>query len=81
MSLARDHDDAQAAPDAGIPDPSTTPFLELWPTTGRFLKLGRSATYQAAARGEIVTVTMGARKLVPTNWLRSLARLDDSKSA
>jgi hypothetical protein len=61
---------------AGIPDPAEVPFLRLWPETGRLLRLGRSATYSAVARGEIPVVKLGARLLVPTAALRRLAQLD-----
>ena len=44
--------------------------LPLWPQTGKILRLGRGATYAAAARGEIETVDFGRLKRVPTAWLR-----------
>jgi hypothetical protein len=39
--------------------------LRLWPDTGRLLGLGRLATYQGAARGDIPTIRVGRRLLVP----------------
>ena len=39
--------------------------LRLWPETGRLLGLGRLATYQGAARGDIPTIRVGRRILVP----------------
>ncbi|MCL4853141.1 MAG: helix-turn-helix domain-containing protein [Bryobacteraceae bacterium] len=39
--------------------------LDLWPDTGQILGLGRNATYDAAARGEIPTIRIGRRLLVP----------------
>jgi hypothetical protein len=68
--------DAQAARGGGIPDPAEVPFLEVWPTVGRLLHMGRSATYAAVARREIPTVKLGARRLVPTAALRRMAQLD-----
>jgi hypothetical protein len=59
-----------------IPDPLERPTLPLWPDTGRILGLGRSATYAAAERGEIPTLSFGARKVVPTAALRRLVQID-----
>ena len=39
--------------------------LDLWPDTGQILGLGRNATYDAAGRGEIPTIRIGRRLLVP----------------
>ncbi len=39
--------------------------LNLWPDTGRVLGLSRGATFQAAKRGEIPTIRIGRRLLVP----------------
>jgi hypothetical protein len=64
-----------------IPDPQQVPFLPLWPETGRILGLSRSATYAAAARGEIATCQFGARRVVPCAWLRRKAQLDESGPA
>jgi len=59
-----------------LPSPEAIPFLELWPTTGQLLHLGRSATFAAAARGEIPTLKLGRRLVVPTAALRRLAQID-----
>lgn len=40
-------------------------MLSLWPETGRLLGLGRNATYAAAERGDIPTIRIGKRLLVP----------------
>jgi len=47
---------------AGLADKAT---VDLWPTTGQILGLSKNATYQAAERGEIPTLRMGRRWLVP----------------
>ena len=39
--------------------------MRLWPDAGQRLGLGRTATYQAAQRGEIPTVRVGNLYLVP----------------
>ena len=49
--------------------PRTQP---LWPETGKQLGLGRDATYEAAKRGEIPTVQIGRKKLVPLKQLAEL---------
>ena len=42
-----------------IPHPDEKRTLDLWPETGVALGLGRSSTYEAAARGEIPTIRIG----------------------
>lgn len=44
----------------------------LWPETGRILGLGKNATYAAAERGEIPTIKIGGRLLVPREALEQL---------
>jgi hypothetical protein len=61
-----------------IPDPLERPTLDLWPETGTVLGLSRSATYAAAARGDIPTIRFGRRILVSTAQLRRLLGLDPS---
>lgn len=39
--------------------------LNLWPETAEILGLSRGATFQAAKRGEIPTIRIGRRLLVP----------------
>ncbi|MDQ3476864.1 MAG: helix-turn-helix domain-containing protein [Actinomycetota bacterium] len=65
----------------GVPDPRDRPTLDLWPETGRYLGLSKCSTYDAAHRGEIPTIRIGRRLLVPTAALRRLLELDDPKSA
>ena len=43
---------------------------------GHLLGLGRFAAYEAARKGEIPTVRMGRRKLVPVRALEDLLRLE-----
>ncbi|MET0049236.1 MAG: helix-turn-helix domain-containing protein [Sedimenticola sp.] len=47
----------------------------LWPETGEILGLSKLATYNAARRGEIPTIRIGKRILVPK---KALERLLDS---
>jgi excisionase family DNA binding protein len=42
----------------------------------RFLGLGRGAGYNAAARGDLPTIRIGRRLLVPTATLRTMLGLD-----
>ncbi|WP_220793063.1 helix-turn-helix domain-containing protein [Nocardioides stalactiti] len=48
------------------------PTRVLWPDTGRALGLGRSATYAAASAGEIPTIRIGRKILVPVPALLRL---------
>jgi hypothetical protein len=64
-----------------VPDPERHPTLDLWPTTGRFFGLCKASTYDAARRGEIPTIRVGRRLLVPTAELRRMLKLDDSGPA
>ena len=61
-----------------LPDPEAEPTIQLWPTAGRAMKLGRSATYAAARRGEIPTIRIAGRVVVPTAALRRMLSLDGS---
>ena len=63
---------------AALPNPETTPTVPLWPTAGRALGLGRTATYAAARDGSIPTIKLGPRRwLVPTAALRRMLQLPD----
>jgi hypothetical protein len=44
----------------------------LWPDTGKQLGLCRQSTYEAAKRGDIPTVRIGNRLLVPVKQLDRL---------
>lgn len=46
------------------------------PEAGRIFGLERAASYNAARRGDIPTITVGRRVLVPTAKLRVLLGLD-----
>ena len=60
-----------------LPDPAEQPVMELWPEVGRdVLRLSRGLTYAAAAAGEIPTIRVGRRHLVPTAALRRLLGVD-----
>jgi len=59
-----------------IPLPQEQPTMKLWPDVGTILGLSRSATYDAAARGEIPTIKFGRRTVVPTAALRRLLEMD-----
>jgi hypothetical protein len=64
-----------------LPSPESRPTVPLWPTGGRALGLGRSATYEAAARGEIPgLIRIGHKYVVATAALRDALHLDDHRS-
>jgi excisionase family DNA binding protein len=46
------------------------------PEAAQVLRIGRSAAYEAAQRGELPTVRFGRRLRVPRHALLRLARLD-----
>jgi len=51
-----------------FPNPHLQPTLSV-PAAGRYLGLGRAQAYAAASRGEIPTLRVGRRILVPTALL------------
>jgi hypothetical protein len=59
-----------------LPRPEDQPTMRLWPETGQLLGLSRSATYEAAGRGEIPVLKFGRRSVVPTAALRRLLKMD-----
>lgn len=61
-----------------IPLAEDQPTLTIWPEAGGAIGLSRSATYDAAARGDIPTIRIGRRILVPTAALRRMLQLDES---
>jgi len=66
-----------------FPDPHLQPTLSV-PAAGRYLGLGRAQAYAAANRGEIPTLRVGRRILVPTALLArrlGLMREDASTTA
>ena len=48
-----------------LPDPHETPTMTV-EAAGKALGLGRSAAYQAARRGDLPTIAIGRRLMVPT---------------
>jgi hypothetical protein len=60
-----------------IPNSEDRPTVTLWPMAGQALGLGRSATYAGAESGEIPTIRVGRRIVVPTAALRRMLQLDE----
>jgi hypothetical protein len=46
--------------------------VPLWPEAGRMLGLGRGTTYKKAQTGEIKTLPLSGKKLVPRSWLKQV---------
>jgi hypothetical protein len=63
-----------------VPDPAEEPILDV-PRAGAFVGLGRSAAYDAARRGDLPTLKIGRRVVVPTAKLRALLGIDEVKAA
>lgn len=60
---------------APIPRPEDEPTLTV-ERGGRYLGLGRSGAYAAAERGQLPTLRIGRRLVVPTAELRRMLGLD-----
>jgi excisionase family DNA binding protein len=58
-----------------LPDPRAVPTLRV-EEVATILRTGRSATYEAVRRGEIPSIRVGRRLLVPTAALARLLGLD-----
>jgi excisionase family DNA binding protein len=59
-----------------VPTAHQRPTMNLWPEVGEILGLSKASVYAAAASGEIPTIRVGRRILVPTAALRRLLSLD-----
>lgn len=59
-----------------VPDPEVQPVMDLWPDAGEFLGIRRSSAYKAAREGEIPTIRLGRRLVVPVARLRVMLGLD-----
>lgn len=65
----------------GLPDPNVQPTMSVWPEAAGILHLSKASAYAAAERGEIPTIRIGRRLLVPTAALRRLLQLDEPLDA
>lgn len=63
-----------------IPWPEEVPTIGV-EEAGRWIGLGRSASYDAAGRGEIPTIKIGRRLVVPTALLRRMLGLPVDRPA
>lgn len=60
-----------------VPDPEEQPTMSV-EAAGVAIGLGRSAAYEAVRRGEIPSIKIGRRVVVPTASLRRLLQLDET---
>ncbi len=60
----------------GLPSLEQRLTLTLWPEVAEILGLSKVSVYKAAKRGEIPTIRIGKRILVPTADLRRMLGLD-----
>ena len=58
-----------------LPDPNETPTVTV-EEAGRLLGVSRGTAYDAAASGELPTIRIGRRLLVPVAMLRSMLGAD-----
>lgn len=64
------------ADDVGaLPDPEVQPWMTVSEAGRRAFGLGRSASYEAARRGDLPTLRVGNKLIVPTAKLRALLGL------
>ena len=62
---------------AGLPDPEEQPVMSIPEAGRRAFGLSRTASYKAAANGQLPTVPVGSRrKVVPTGLLRRMLGMD-----
>lgn len=50
--------------------------VSVWPEAGRALGLGRNATYDGVKRGDIPSLKIGGRIVVPTATLRRMLGIE-----
>jgi excisionase family DNA binding protein len=55
--------------------------VPVWPDAGQTLGLGRNATYDAIARGQIPAIRIGRKLLVPKRALERLANGEPATDA
>ena len=60
---------------AELPDPVTTPTISV-EEAGRLLGIGRALAYEATASGDIPSIQIGRRRVVPTAALLRLLGYD-----
>jgi excisionase family DNA binding protein len=66
---------------AELTEPRTAPATITVEEAGRLLGVSRSAAYRAAGRGELPTIRIGRRLLVPTAKLKAMLGLDADGTA
>lgn len=59
-----------------LPDPTTRPTVTVEEAAG-FLGIARGSAYEAARRGDLPTIRVGRRLLVPTAALRRMLGMDE----
>lgn len=67
-------DPDKATQDEGVPEAKDRPVMSV-PEAGAHVGLCRSGSYAAANRGEIPTIQLGRKKVVPTAQFRALLGL------
>ena len=61
---------------AEVPLVSEQPTMPV-DAVGRAMGVSRGTAYEAARKGDIPTITIGGRLLVPTAWVRRVLQLDN----
>jgi hypothetical protein len=63
-----------------LPNPQTEPVLEV-ARAGALFHLGRSASYDAVRRGDLPSIRLGRRVVVPTALVLKMLGIDDDPRA
>ncbi len=69
------------APSVRVPTAEERPTLGVWPETGQILGLSKASVYEAVKTGDIPSIKIGRRLLVPTAALRRMLALDGGPDA
>ena len=59
-----------------IPDPAEQPTMTI-DDTGEALGISRKSAYRGVRSGQIPSIAIGRRLVVPTAWVRRALQLDD----
>jgi excisionase family DNA binding protein len=64
-----------------VPLAEEVPVVPVHPTVTNALQISRATAYHAVKTGEIPSLRVGSRVLVPTAWLRRVLQLDPDPAA
>jgi hypothetical protein len=62
-----------------VPDPAVQPTMRVDEVKDVF-QISRGAAYEAVKTGDIPSIRIGGRIVIPTSWVRRALQLDDQGS-